>query len=153
VYNDDGKWSAVRAAQDTMISVFSNSKFVLCPPGGSPNTYRIYEAMSCGAVPVIISDELVLPTYIDWTKCSIRIPQCNINHVDAILRSRRDVRELQAGVHEVFDGYLCKTQKFNYLVRCMEDLKANGVVTLPKTHLARIVIDRLVNSVKYRLST
>jgi len=35
------------------------SQFILCPRGWSPNTYRLYEAMSLAKCPVIISDEWV----------------------------------------------------------------------------------------------
>jgi len=34
-----------------------DSQFVLCPRGSSPNSYRLFEAMSTGRCPVIISDE------------------------------------------------------------------------------------------------
>lgn len=64
------------------------SLFVLCPRGSSPNSYRLYETMSLGRCPVIISDEWVETTGPDWQQCSIRIKESDIGHIDSILKER-----------------------------------------------------------------
>lgn len=61
------------------------SKFVLCPRGVSPNSIRIYEAMECGSVPVIISDDLVLPDGPAWDSFSIRIPESRISTLPDVI--------------------------------------------------------------------
>jgi len=53
-----------------------DSKFVLCPRGGSPSSVRIFETLAAGRIPVIISDDLILPLPdIGWDKFSIRVPE------------------------------------------------------------------------------
>ena len=46
------------------------SKFALCPRGYGPTSYRLYEAMQCGAVPVYVSDRHWLPfvSREEWSK-------------------------------------------------------------------------------------
>jgi hypothetical protein len=45
--------------------ILRNSKFSLCPSGTGPNTIRIWESLSFGAIPVLLSDDLKLPVLID----------------------------------------------------------------------------------------
>ena len=41
--------------------ILMNSQFSLCPLGTGPNSIRLWETISFGSVPVILSDKLVLP--------------------------------------------------------------------------------------------
>jgi hypothetical protein len=41
--------------------ILINSQFSLCPLGTGPNSIRLWESLSFGSVPVILSDKLVLP--------------------------------------------------------------------------------------------
>lgn len=57
--------------------ILARSWFTLCPRGVGTSSYRIFEAMRFGSVPVILSDEWVPPDGPDWSACSIRIPEAN----------------------------------------------------------------------------
>jgi len=65
-----------------------NSQFVLCPRGTSPNSYRLFEAMSLGRCPVIISDEWVETPGPDWASCSIRVPENQVSDIEKLLKDR-----------------------------------------------------------------
>ena len=71
------------------IKDLENSWFVLCPRGSSPNSYRLYEAMSMGRCPVIISDEWLETPGPDWSSCSIRVPEDKIHDLVGILKERK----------------------------------------------------------------
>jgi len=60
-------------------------KFALCPRGTSPSTYRLFEAMSLGRVPVIISDDWVEISSVNWKEFSIRIPEKDTALIETIL--------------------------------------------------------------------
>lgn len=64
------------------------AKFILCPRGFGTATFRIFEAMRCGRVPVIISDDWVEPAGPNWPSCSIRVPERGISDVENILSER-----------------------------------------------------------------
>lgn len=51
------------------------SQFVLCPRGYGPSSFRIFETMRCGRVPVIISDDWVAPTGPQWEHFSVQVPE------------------------------------------------------------------------------
>ena len=64
------------------------SKFVLCPRGISVSSIRVFETMSMGRVPVILSDDWVPPPGPVWEKCRFVCGRVNGN-VPRILEERR----------------------------------------------------------------
>jgi len=57
-------------AWQNMTSMMSQSKFCLAPRGYAPTSFRLYEAMALGSIPVYISDEFITPfdDEIDWSE-------------------------------------------------------------------------------------
>lgn len=69
--------------------ITSRSIFCLSPRGYGKNSFRIYESMQLGAIPVIINDQKWLPfeDELDWNKFSVLIDYNNIRNIDKILSS------------------------------------------------------------------
>ena len=61
------------------------TKFVLCPRGYGLGSCKLFEAMKAGRVPVIMSDRYVLPEGPDWSACSVRIRENEIERIPSIL--------------------------------------------------------------------
>lgn len=61
-----------------------SSKFVLCPRGVGTSTYRLFETMQSGRVPVILSDAWVPTRGIDWPSFSLRIRERDLARVPEI---------------------------------------------------------------------
>lgn len=98
------------------------SRFVLCPRGLSPSSYRMYEAMQCGVCPVIISDDWQPIIDIDWEDCSIKIPERDIKKIPEILNSRiRDAKQLGLNAREVWEVHFSDGIRET---RMLEDLLA-----------------------------
>ncbi|GEO09126.1 exostosin domain-containing protein [Segetibacter aerophilus] len=72
------------------LEVMDESYFILCPRGIGPSTYRLFEAMQLGRVPVIISDSWVEILGVDWDSFSIRIPQSKVSQIEQILQDRKE---------------------------------------------------------------
>lgn len=68
--------------------ITERSKFCLCPRGYGRSSFRMYEAMQLGAIPVYISDEFFLPfsEKINWDDLCVTVHEKNIPDLDAILR-------------------------------------------------------------------
>jgi hypothetical protein len=64
-----------------------DSEFILCPAGYGPSTYRLFEAMEMGRVPVILSDEWVPPQGPAWSDFSLQIPERDADAIPSILRT------------------------------------------------------------------
>ena len=70
-------------------SLLSNSSFGLVLPGITPMSYRLAETMAAGAVPVIVSDFMVLPftSHLNWTSLALRVPEALLLRVPDMLRA------------------------------------------------------------------
>jgi hypothetical protein len=51
-----------------------NCTYIVCPRGTENYSFRIYEALAHGRIPVIIDTDVVLPREINWDRVSIRVP-------------------------------------------------------------------------------
>jgi hypothetical protein len=74
--------------QERFVSSIGDSAFVLCPRGGGTATFRLFEAMMLGRVPVIISDQWVPPEGPDWERFSIRVSEADVEGIPALLEER-----------------------------------------------------------------
>ena len=89
------------------VELLINSTFALVAPGITPNSYRLAEALSYGAIPVIVSDFLMLPyrRLFDWPSFSIRVSESELLNLPKLLRSlpRNVVRSMQASAIEAYE--------------------------------------------------
>jgi hypothetical protein len=92
--NTDGKqikaWvdydrSKIMALKNTFIQEILDSEFVLCPRGYNTSSMRVYEVMSLGRVPIIISDNWIRPRGPEWNAFSITIKEKEIYKLDEIV--------------------------------------------------------------------
>ena len=70
-------------------NLIKSSHFFLCPRGYGPASFRLYESIELGTIPVYISDEFVLPfeDEINWKKFSVMIQKNKIGKLPKILNS------------------------------------------------------------------
>jgi len=68
-------------------NLIKSSYFFLCPRGYGPASFRLYESIELGTIPVYISDEFVLPfdDIINWNKFSVIIKKNKIGKLPKIL--------------------------------------------------------------------
>ncbi|QIF02941.1 exostosin family protein [Roseimicrobium sp. ORNL1] len=64
-------------------------QFALCPRGVGASSMRLFEVMSMGRAPVIISDEWVPPSGPNWNDFSIRIAEAEVEHLHELLEPHR----------------------------------------------------------------
>ncbi len=92
--------------------VMANSVFCLCPSGSGPNSIRLWEALGFGCIPVILSDDLLLPgSRSDWNKAVIQVKETEIavSQLPALLEDLASQPELlkrmQEAGHELWRLY------------------------------------------------
>ena len=66
-----------------------NSTFGLIPAGRGPSSFRLLEVLSAGTIPVVISDNFVLPfdSLIEWRRCLFVFPTSQMQRIVPTLRS------------------------------------------------------------------
>jgi hypothetical protein len=67
------------------VQTLLRSKFVLCPRGIGPSSWRLFETMRVGRVPVVISDDWVPPFGIDWHSFVVRVRESDVPQIPSIL--------------------------------------------------------------------
>lgn len=72
-------------ARARFVDSLQRSQFVLCPRGGGTSSFRIFETMQAGRVPVIISDAWVQPEGPDWDVFSVRVKESEIASIPSII--------------------------------------------------------------------
>lgn len=75
-------------------SLTAKSKFTLCPRGYGKTSFRLYEAIQLGSVPVYVSDEHYLPwsDELDWNEYCVLIHPNQIDQLKDILLNYSDER-------------------------------------------------------------
>lgn len=92
-------------------ALFFGSKFALTPRGDNLFSYRFTEAMSAAAIPVIHSDDYVMPfqkELVDWSKCSVVIREADFNKTRDILLniSAEEQCRMRQNVVEVYNRFM-----------------------------------------------
>jgi FkbM family methyltransferase len=82
----------------------SQCKFALCPRGYGVNSFRIYEALKHGAVPVYISDRFLEPFNYPFDQYGVKILPHEIVNIEQILKSV-DYEILRENGKIVFNEY------------------------------------------------
>ena len=106
--------------------VARNSIFTLCPAGYGSWTYRFFQSINWGSIPVLFSDGYIKPfkNFIDYDSFTITLPEKDILSVDKILRkiSEKDIEKLQFNLRENLK-YFTKKYFFKMLTKNLEERK------------------------------
>jgi hypothetical protein len=100
------------------------TKFILCPRGMGLSSYRLFETMQAGRVPVIISDRFVLPSGPDWDSCSIRVSERDITSIPDIVAKYLDKwPEMAQKSRQAWENYFSEDVILDSLVKQMIELR------------------------------
>nr|WP_321983134.1 exostosin family protein [uncultured Lichenicoccus sp.] len=84
VHPDEAQARSLRMRE--YAEVMAASKFALCPRGCGLSSYRLFESMSLGVAPVIISDRWLPVAGVDWS-FALSVKERDISRIDLIVRS------------------------------------------------------------------
>jgi len=97
--------------------VMTESKFILCPRGIGVSSWRLFETMRAGRVPVIISDDWVPPIGPKWKLFSIIIREQEVHRIPSILKeNEHKAAELGKMARKEWDYWYSKEHVFNTVV-------------------------------------
>lgn len=94
---------------ETFVGLSARSRFVLCPRGFGKSSFRLYEAMQLGSVPVYVSDAHYLPwtDEIDWSEICVLVSEDEIPHLKERLLSIDEGRyqRMLENIRRLYDAY------------------------------------------------
>ncbi len=102
-----------------------NSDYILCVRGGGNFSYRLYETLSCGRVPVFVNTDCCLPyeDLIDWKTLCVWVEEKDLGQVAVKVAehyaglSDQRFKERQKECRRVWEDYLSPTGFFAHLHR------------------------------------
>ena len=79
-------FSGTDAERNDFVKHLIRNTYVVCPRGFENFSFRTYEALRYGRVPVIIDTDMRLPPQIDWNNVALRVPYTKLNQIHSIIR-------------------------------------------------------------------
>jgi hypothetical protein len=106
--------------------ILNESIFSLCPRGYGPTSFRLYESIQVGSIPIIISDVDWLPfkQYINWNKLSVIVDPKDIKNipkiVDELIDSKEYIKMLEYGKY-CYNEYFSEEGIAKTLVKIIQE--------------------------------
>lgn len=105
-------------------TVLARSKFSLCPRGAGTATFRLFETMKAGRVPVILSDQWVAPVGPEWASFALVVPEAEVRHLSDILqRHEAAAAGMGAIAREQWELWFSESALFHRVVEWCLDLR------------------------------
>ena len=112
-------WNSANALKgDAYISMLLNTVFVPCPDGVNSETFRFYEALECGCIPLLVRTE-ANTAWINWVAAKVKIIPMK-SWADA-----RDFVNYIMGNKEQLEGY--RNAVLGAWVQWREEVRTQGV--------------------------
>jgi len=127
----DGKLNEGDTYISSYLSLLARSKFVLCPRGAGSSSWRLFETMKAGRVPVIISDQWVPPEGPAWNEFSVRIPESQVANIPRELeRLERDAPILAWAARQAWEEWFARDVIFHRIVEWCLAIRRNRTAPL-----------------------
>lgn len=115
-----------KKSEDIFESTMLQSRFALCPRGYGRTSFRLYEAMQMGTIPIYISDIHMLPfeKYLDWGEfCTL----CSLQDIEKIPEmisgySEGTIRRMSKMCMEVWNEYFSYEACAKMIVKILGEL-------------------------------
>lgn len=118
-----GNWSTSVPIDNfkKFVDITCSSKFALAPRGYGKQSFRMYEILQLGSVPVYVSDEHYLSwsDEIDWNDFCVPVNEDEIEEIDDILKSISDVEysKLLENGKKVYEEYFTLEGMFKNIIK------------------------------------
>jgi hypothetical protein len=102
------------------LDITSRSIFSLCPRGYGRSSFRLYEVMQLGSIPVFVYDEKWTPfeDEIDWSEFSVLVHSSEMNRIDEILSSFTEdrIKQMQNNLYKYWKNNFTMESIFEKIV-------------------------------------
>jgi hypothetical protein len=145
------------AAQLAYAELVARSKFILCPRGSGVSSFRLYETLSAGRVPVVISNDWLPPPRVDWDACTVRIREDAVDTIPVVLENLEPCWPalVEAG-QAATAAHFSPSHLWNHYATSLADLQQHPRRHVPwwaQTELLALRARRLKGAAQTRLGT
>lgn len=113
-YFHNRQWTSSIPSEDlnNFIKITSRSVFALTPRGYGRSSFRLYEVMQLGTIPVFVYDIRWCPwdDEIDWNEFSVCVELKDIHNIDSILSSisEEKIKDMQSKLKYYWENYFTR---------------------------------------------
>jgi hypothetical protein len=127
---------SLAAQQAEFVDVMCRSVFALCPRGYGKTSFRLYEAMQLGCIPVYIYDEPWLPyaEVLDWNEFCVLVHVSQVDRLHDVLASKadRDIARMRRRIDELWAEYFTLDGVMRQLPRYLNAAASGRLADPPK---------------------
>lgn len=100
------------------------SLFVICPKGIGPTSWRFYETMMAGSVPVIVSNDWLPARGFDWKEFSIHVKEDEVHRIPKLCASMEDnAVEMGKLARDQWDRNCSVSQAFGWIGQRLKEIR------------------------------
>ena len=128
--------------RNSFLKICAQSRFVLCPRGFGENSFRFFETISLGRIPIIISDSVEMPfeDIIDYDEFSFRIGEDDLREISSIVKlDDRKYAQMQQKGREIRDEFFTRKGVINGIVHQLKEYLPFRDSSIFKENVATIV--------------
>lgn len=107
----------------SFVDITLRSVFCLAPRGYGRTSFRFFEAMQLGSIPVFVYDQPWFPfeDFVDWDSFSVRVHESDINRLEEILDSYGEARisEMRGRLRSVWHDNFTMHSVYENLIKMM----------------------------------
>jgi len=121
-FNDPQKPLAASISDEQYKDILERSIFSLCPRGSSVNSFRFWESLAAGAIPILIADDWLMPKF-NWNETLISIPESKVYQVSDFQKqldhkltslTAKEIEKMYENTKKAHN-YVRKENYFNYI--------------------------------------
>lgn len=139
------------------LTELDHSLHALCPRGHGLTSFRLYEAMGRGCLPVIIADGWIPPKGIAWDNFCTFVKESHIDYLPNLLSySESELFRRQKSLKREFDLYLAPEVRMNYFLKQISDVPYGDCLSMSltaKMYNMNLKLRQKIMSLKNRLGT
>lgn len=106
------------------------SKFAICPRGAGAASIRLFEAMSLGVAPVIISDNWLPPEGPDWNRFAIFVPEADVRSLYERVRAHEGEWEARGrAAQEAFQTHFSPERILHHILDSVESIARSQLLS------------------------
>lgn len=108
------------------VDTMRETKFALCPSGSGPNSIRLWEALSYGTIPVLLSDNFIMPLIETEYKCIIFWKESDFELLYEHLKNYdlEQIEEMSKNCIELYNTYFSK----NTMNKCIVEYFIRNII-------------------------
>jgi hypothetical protein len=106
-----------KASVEKFVDLMSRSIFSLCPRGYGATSFRLYEAIQLGSIPVYIYDKKWVPENLSWEDFSVLVQANDVKRIPEILNSISSdkIASMQDMLPVVYEKHFTLDAVYNYI--------------------------------------